>query len=211
MNHNQKIRIDRIYTQPFYLINKYKENEDFIFQVSGSTANLYTVKINTSSENLITCDCPDASSWALKCNVKCKHCCFVIIKVLGLDSQYLDPIKSNSQYYLKQIINACQNRVINKELFNEDYKQRYNELQKSNVDKFTVTKVLDEESDCPICFDKLLSEISSQCPTCNNIVHTQCIKKWLSVSNKNCVYCRGDWSDFLHNNITKNEYINLNT
>lgn len=204
MIREQKIRIDRVYKQPFYLIDKSQENEFFVFQISGSTANLYTVKINpnvTSFNDLVICNCPDSSSWARNAGVKCKHCCFVFIKVLGLEEKSIDSYEFNSNIksYVEQIKAKCQNLVIKHDLINETYREKWLKLKNGGDkkdNKFAVTKKLDEDDDCPICFSELETNQSSQCPTCRNVVHTKCIKKWLSLGNKSCVYCRGDWSDF---------------
>ena len=240
MIHDQKIRIQRVHKQTFYLIDKTISDDLFIFQISGSTANLYTVTINSSGydlDKLITCNCPDSTSWAKHAGVKCKHCCFVLLKVLNLDIDSIlddDIYDSNDVFYNKLIIDSCNNLVVKQELINEEYARKYKQMKqieiKSNStsasgsgkkqieitlkNKFSVTKEIEENLDCPICFDELETKNSNQCPTCRNIVHNQCIKKWLSLGNKSCVYCRGDWSDFIPKpkkskpiHITK--YINL--
>lgn len=221
MIHDQKIRLDRIYTQPLYLIEQQSENDSFVFQISGSTANLYTVKINSEIpeiNELICCNCPDSSSWAFHAGVKCKHCCFVWIKVLGLDPELLDSyiFAKNADTNSKLVKEKCLNLAIRKELINETYQKRYQELKKhldsgeKLPDKFSVTKDVEEE-DCPICFDKLSEKDSSQCPTCRNVVHTKCIRKWLSLGNKSCVYCRGDWGGFFKDRTKtgNTKYVNL--
>ncbi len=69
----------------------------------------------------------------------------------------------------------------------------------SNLDKLK-----DEEQECPICCEILsCNEVSSDteaiivsCPTCKNVVHEECIRKWLKY-NKSCVYCRSNsWKEF---------------
>ena len=64
MKYQQKSRLDRIYSQTFYLIdqNAYDQLDQHLFVVSGSTANLYkvTLKINQDDfDQTITCNCPD--------------------------------------------------------------------------------------------------------------------------------------------------------
>lgn len=240
MRYQQKSRLDRIYTQTFYLIDQNKLNLDqHRFVVSGSTANLYQVnlKLNqTDFDQTISCNCPDdAKKWSRSEIVKCKHCCFVLIKVLRLPVDWLDLEVLNSDH-LEKIQLAFQNLVIRSELINQSYQEKYQKIQDQKIkngqltsngkkklvlvrkekkleSKFSVTKELDQEDDCPICFDVLMSDNSFQCPTCQNVVHQDCMKKWLSTGHKNCVYCRGDWSELVSKKSTKSgvvfQYDNL--
>ena len=87
MNHSQKKRYDKLFTEPFYLLNTSYENDTYIFYMSGSKQDVYTVTIYNdanSSQGLgeIICNCPDMSSWAKRQHVVCKHCCFILFKVL---------------------------------------------------------------------------------------------------------------------------------
>jgi hypothetical protein len=67
-----------------YLL-KIHNNNDLVFKVSGSTSNIYSVRIYKTFEwNNIFCDCPDAKKWANMYGVMCKHCIFIIFKVLKL-------------------------------------------------------------------------------------------------------------------------------
>ena len=52
-----------------------------VFKICGSTKNIYTVELKNHT---ITCDCPDYVSGCAKYQVICKHCCFVLFKVLRL-------------------------------------------------------------------------------------------------------------------------------
>jgi len=219
MNYAQSSRISRMHQQPLYLIDQEKDNVEesiFAFKIAGSTANLYHVKVDLSKktlEEMITCNCPDSFSHARAKNVKCKHCCFVWIKVLRLtdDGLLWNELTITQQ---EKVNTKCQNIIIRRELVNEDYIKKYQmkkeilptkEDTKDTEDtedtkdklssKFQITRDLDEV-DCPICFDQLESDNSSECPTCHNAVHTKCIRKWISMRNKNCVYCRSSWDGF---------------
>lgn len=219
MIYDQQIRIDRAFSQDFFLIDHKDTMNEFIYNISGSTANLYTVKIkNNPSEmdfnDLINCDCPDSTTGAKQKGVKCKHCCFMLLKVLkinvrSLDKNYMDGKSVN----VEEIIEACKNMIVSGELINETYQRRY--LSKTdNIEtksEFIVTKEIESDSDCPICFDEMIDRLNSQCPTCSNIVHTKCIEKWLAFGNNSCPYCRGDWSNF-NKKISKTkigDYLNL--
>lgn len=217
MNYNQQNRINRVFKQKFFLIDTINRENTFSFIISGSTANLYTVEINLDQsdlESIIVCDCRDSTSWAKRKGVKCKHCCFVIIKVLNI-LKYQEILDDgiyylNPQKYRKLIADGCYNLHVKQELININYSLKYqtikNQPQKSS-DKYILTKEVDQDDDCPICFDSLHPNDSNQCPTCHNIVHTKCIKKWLQLGNKNCVYCRSDWSDFI--NPKNSSYLNV--
>jgi len=225
MRYQQKSRLDRIYSQTFYLIDQKSLNPNqHQFVVSGSTANLYkvTLKLNQPDfDQTVSCNCPDdAKKWSRSEIVKCKHCCFVLLKVLRLPVEWLELEVLNFDQ-LERIQAACRNLVIRSELTNQSYQEQYQKIlnqkikngemtnsgkkklvltrrdQKEKTNKFSVTKELDQEDDCPICFDVLMAANSFQCPTCRNVVHQACMKKWLSTGHKNCVYCRGDWSELL--------------
>lgn len=218
MRYAQLSRLERIHSQTFYLIEKIENvvnntTKVYEFKISGSTANLYNVIINLGEmDELMTCNCPDAHSHAKTQGVKCKHCCFVWVKVLNLIPDGLEWNILNGEQ--KNVIEAACGGMIRDELINKKLQAKYYQLvnkkfndsngkkllhlTKKEIDKFVVTKDLENEEyvGCPICFDDMKPENSSQCPTCKNVVHTDCIKKWLSVGHRNCVYCRGDWSEF---------------
>tara|TARA_R100001163_G_C5053270_1_gene189859 strand:- start:368 stop:1126 length:759 start_codon:yes stop_codon:yes gene_type:complete len=243
MNYQQTSRINRVYSQTFYLIDKSKVNDNdndndskFNFVVSGSTANLYTVTLDLKEPNLkklLWCNCPDMRSHAQASGVKCKHCCFVLLKVLKLDRIFLNPINwdDNGPEYLQKLRDTCNNLTIDSGLTNDQYRQKYDLIMstkisknKSNnkndtttintktdsdpiVNRYKVTKEFDDDLECPICFDGVTAEDSFQCPKCTNLVHKDCMKKWLSTGHKNCVYCRSNWSDLKQQ--TKKSKINL--
>lgn len=226
INYKQLERIDRMYKQPLFLIDFQKIGTDnnhdsstYIFKISGSTANLYTVVVDDDGD--INCDCPDSSSWAARCDCKCKHCCFVWIRVMGQDGT---TILDNSQININEICQSLSlNFTQNNRLVNMEFHKRYtkskitgNCVNHSASDKFIVSKEIDEDDDCPICFESLCGNIEcQQCPTCNNIIHTRCMKKWLQVGNKTCVYCRSKvWTEIIPKttqNLSKSnsKYLNL--
>jgi hypothetical protein len=229
MEPQQKTRLDKIYSDRLYLIEYKQESEHWDFVISGSTANLYKIKLQTNQMSqglkpLISCNCPDMFSWAKEYDLKCKHCCFVLIKVLRLPENWLisGEIERNPVAAAELINSKLQNLQLRAELTNADYVAKYQQIKgnllestsahasggagggaggaevklESNpvLDKFKVTKELDGDEECPICFDSLEIVSSFQCPTCRNLVHQHCMEKWLSTGHKNCVYCRGDWS-----------------
>ena len=54
MNTNQQKRIDKIYVEEIYLLDIKKNDNEYIYSMSGSTANLYTIKVNTNTKTKIT-------------------------------------------------------------------------------------------------------------------------------------------------------------
>jgi len=51
---------------------------------------------------------------------------------------------------------------------------------------------------CGICFNELnLDEIMAICPTCHNIIHLNCMRKWMNMGKDTCVYCRSSiWKNY---------------
>ena len=77
------------------------------FDVSGSTSNIYQVKLMKSFEwNNIYCNCPDSKKWANVHGVVCKHILFVIFKVLKLfkfnNSMSIITVESNAETFLEK-------------------------------------------------------------------------------------------------------------
>lgn len=224
MRHQQLTRLNQIYSQTFFLIDRKSEDSNhYSFMISGSTANLYRVKVDLTQTDdlyqLIKCDCPDMKKWARQNEVKCKHCCFVWVKILRLNSEWLeqDGLREEQAKRLKE---NCRGGIVRRELINQSYQEKYQRLVSRKAETgeqkeskkmgdrdesglktvYGVTKELEEEDDCPICFDELKVENSFQCPTCRNVVHQACMKKWISTGHRNCVYCRSDWTELVQEN-----------
>lgn len=75
----QQKRLDRMRREPLYLIDARASDDTLHYRISGSTGNVYDVTIG----HTLRCSCPDASSGARRHSVLCKHCCFVVHRVLG--------------------------------------------------------------------------------------------------------------------------------
>jgi hypothetical protein len=56
----------------------------------------------------------------------------------------------------------------------------------------------DEHCICGICFNELhLDKLMVICPTCSNILHINCMKKWMNMGKETCVYCRSPiWQNY---------------
>lgn len=209
MNSQQKQRITRMRNENIYLIAAEKTCDVPLkakFKISGSTANLYTVTLELNNARYwIHCDCPDFSGYAHQYGVKCKHCCFVMMKVLKQDESVLN--KNVKIEQISAMKDAYSKLTITQDLTNEKYRQKYlHHLNKSKSTTHTrelpekpdkPEKEPDEDADCPICYDNLMTKDSDElscCRVCKNYVHAACIKKWLTLGNNTCVYCRAKWS-----------------
>ena len=87
MKLKQHERFQKLFYENLYLLKIIDTSHQTTFSVSGSTSNIYQVKIMKSFEwNHIYCNCPDAKKWANIHGVCCKHILFVVFKVLKLFS-----------------------------------------------------------------------------------------------------------------------------
>ena len=190
MKFQQLIRIDKIYDQPIYLLKKSQEDNKFVFEVCGTTKNIYKVQIYKYSK-MIFCNCPDSKSYAKQNGVVCKHSCFILLKVLNL---------INSDDFFKMLLFDDKQLEFIKNEFNKleftendyikmDYVNKFNELPEDKI----ITKK-DMELFCLICYDDLddteNKKLNNQCKYCLKIFHNKCINKWLSLGNNNCPHCR---------------------
>lgn len=215
MDLHQELRYGRIFYESLYLLNLVHNDNKYIFSISGSTANLYKVTF-AAYNGRFYCNCPDSKSHAKRHNALCKHICFVIFKVLkdSVNKDNTDLFKTHSvnveerDKIIGKIlkINICEdNDFTNKHLIN-----KYEKIKDINPeDLFKVTKDITLDEDCPICYDEL-KELTScaQCPSCRNVLHVKCIKKWLNSGKISCPYCRSAaWENYGSGNL----YVNLNT
>jgi hypothetical protein len=63
-----------------------------------------------------------------------------------------------------------------------------------NNSMFCMHRTVEEicNDDCIICYDIIGTDKELvECPDCHNILHKQCIEKWL-LSKNNCIFCRSD-------------------
>jgi len=89
MNTQQETRFQKVSMESFYLLNMAKNaEENLVFDISGSTANLYQATIYPKTKKIF-CNCPDARSGAKVNGCVCKHACFILSKVLKIPKQDL--------------------------------------------------------------------------------------------------------------------------
>jgi len=190
MKTQQLTRVDKIFCEPLYLLSKKKVSNKYMFDVCGSTKNVYKIQIYTTS-NMIYCNCPDARSYAKNSGVICKHSCFILMKVLKIPKQV--------DYFKVYILNTEQMEHINdmfnllefaeNEFIKMDYIDKYNNLKDSKITLKSNTETL-----CSICYDELEelenTKLNNQCNCCSKIFHNNCLNKWLGFGNTTCPYCR---------------------
>jgi len=190
MKLEQLVRIDKIYDQSIYLLNKLEEPNKYVFNVCGSTKNIYSVKIYKFSK-MIYCTCPDAKSYAKQYGVVCKHSCFILLKVLKLiNSDDFFQILLFDETQLTHIDSEFTKlNFIENDFIKLDYIDKFNKLKDDTI---IVTE--DSESLCPICYDELEDienkSFNNQCQCCFKIFHNTCINKWINMGNNTCPYCR---------------------
>jgi hypothetical protein len=171
------------------------------FTILGSTGNVYDVLIH----RFPSCNCPDFGRSHL-----CKHILFVLLKVLHV------PIESNLLYQrallqseLKEIFCGLQTNDLGRVLAKQEVIKAYHNKSSGKTESLS-NEAIDEkctirepEGECAICFEPMISannavkgnvESLDSCRTCQNFLHTDCLKQWLKQSNS-CVYCRSKWSD----------------
>jgi|APSaa5957512622_1039677.scaffolds.fasta_scaffold33703_3 hypothetical protein len=225
MNTSQATRYYKLSTEPFYLLNKKYENGQYIFDMSGSKQDIYTVTIfddTTEYQGKITCNCPDMNSWAKRQHVVCKHCCFILFKVLKCFIKISDKVCINhghkliSTEFFNELefelneLDIIKNKfdkitLTNSEYTDNDLLEKYNKLMNDvNTGKATLsfkgednTKNMESEDECPICSCLLLENDDTidkllACPICHAYIHKECMDIWIKHGHNTCVYCRSD-------------------
>jgi hypothetical protein len=229
MNSQQENRYEKVFCEPLYQLDFKQdiEKNKYNFVISGSTKNVYEVCLK---DRKFECNCPDGKIWAKRHQVVCKHVCYVLFRVTKIfvykDKNVYFNLNSDVPTLFFKTHKLCdeeQNFIENflskkqfgSDVLNENLKQKYLEAVACPKESlFTQsTKTLEEEDECPICYDMLLSEeikLESllSCPTCKNYVHPKCMEKWLEY-NKSCVYCRSEIWTKLNEKPNNKSYVNL--
>jgi len=184
MNSRQmQLRIDRALTQRLYLIDRTANLDNHTFRVIGSTGNLYTISIGDS----VKCDCPDPVQI-------CKHVIFVLCKILRVPST--SPLITQTTFSPEQMIEILSNYIVPQNVMANQ--RVLNALSSTNDNNNDIRKPIDEDTECPICFELLADESTVWCKlTCGNNFHKDCFTKWSKTCSSNhvsCPLCRSPWS-----------------
>jgi len=199
----------------------------FISGSSKSVYTISINKLESESgSGKIWCNCPDNKSHAARHNCICKHCCFVLLKIgriYDIDCIKNKRLSTSQQNQvvtrLSKVLNRNNSVEVNEEvdeeeLINKELQLKYLSLtsstkedtkgeEKKEEEKKCCTKFdkndkeIEEDEECPICFDYLKEGEVKSCPDCKNFVHYACIQKWLTTKDT-CVLCRSTvWKTFL--------------
>ena len=199
MSLEQQIRLNKASIESFYLLDNMFDENKFIFDISGSTQNIYKVKLYLKSRSIF-CNCPDSKKWCKYYGVICKHCCFVLVKVLNFseDDEFFKKYILNDEHLslIKNSFNKI-NKNVSNDFINLDYIKRYKTLKDNNPDDLVCTHNTikpDQDTFCSICYEELIdiknNQVNKQCKVCNIIIHKTCLDKWLSMGKNSCPLCR---------------------
>lgn len=227
----QAVRLARMRNEPLYLIAM--EDDGSTFKVTGSTGNLYTIKIELGENPLervpppklnevIKCNCPDARMHAKRQHVLCKHGCYVMTKALRLSIEEVFIVGGISTGAIAHAVQETRGRNLG-HLSNSEYSKRYSDIQ-TNADagkeKYTPPPGVVITDDCAICLDAIESaSVGAVCPGCRNYFHGGCIDVWMGVRlaahlSQNCPLCRAPWHSYVPSGgdvVKKRGFINLAT
>lgn len=193
-NHDQVKILMNIFTNESvcYLTNIKKYNNSIDIHMLGQQngnkpRSSYIVTIDTLTRKL-KCNCKDFIFRCKSKNIVCKHISFIVFRYSKIYSNNYIDSKVLSDIELATIISFLNdNQLLNKYTLDDAF---------NNIDKLK-----DNDQECPICCE-ILSYKSNKtnyivsCPKCKNVVHEECIRKWLNY-NKTCVYCRSNsWKNF---------------
>ena len=213
MNSHQLNRYQKLSYEPIYLLDITEETNRTVFQVSGSTANVYKVVIYFNNKT-IYCTCPDNTVHCKRVGCICKHCCFVLCKVLRVfDTSsaffngrltFNDTEEQKIRDAIKKV-NLTNSDYINPELLDLYKNEETTTTTTQNKDELYLQKRTTTDDDlCAICYDGFTSNVKNvECPACHNVMHKGCIEKWLSMDKKTCVYCRSEvWKNYSRTDAT---------
>lgn len=198
LSFQQQKRIQRLNKERHYLLDISKSDTLVTYAVSGSTGNVYMVTIHLNpmdTEIGITCNCPDTNNQALQYNCLCKHCCFVLLKVLKLneDSFYTALKEKHISVDTMTETICCETSQV--EYYDPEYRERYLQM-KGSITEFTMIHKDLTKEECPVCFDSFINDSAVSCPCCRNSIHNECMERWLQ-NHDTCVLCRSDvWKNY---------------
>ncbi|KAJ5683278.1 RING finger domain protein [Penicillium macrosclerotiorum] len=183
-----------------------KEAPNFVFDVVGSTGNIYKVTIDRDP----VCDCPDGAK-----GNQCKHICYgesYAGKIMNLLHQLKKPLLL--YYYDLFLLIACQVLLhalkaprhlqyqlafLSSELCTMYEGSPLSQLHAASAQPNEDGSRKPVEGDCPVCFMEFnTGDETVWCKaSCGNNIHKKCFEKWAAASrssgNVRCVYCRADW------------------
>ena len=193
-----KYQLDRIIKscyQPLYILDIRCTYGNTELVLSGSTLNLYTILITDTN---IICDCNE-KKFNSEINIFCKHICFIICCLSKIYNELVFINKKISNFELELIKEKIKLIDINTdtEVTSKFLFQKFKSINCVRNDSlFKPKKNIKLDDDCSICFKKFENEKVVLCPECKNIVHEECMDKWI-IKNCTCIFCRSDiWKKY---------------
>ena len=192
-------RIKKCMYQAFYLLQTiYNDEENITLKITGSTLNVYEIKI---TNRIFICNCPDFQQ-CQKSGILCKHICFVICiigKIYTEDLFHTNKlsVEEMNQLY-KRLNDNCDN---DPNIINNMFIKKFMEINICN----TTTRNIDE--DCVVCYSPLKDTNVIElykCKECLNAIHKKCYDMWI-LYHKNCVFCRTTITE------DTDKYLNIST
>ena len=190
--YNWTSRLDRALTQRIYMMHEHCRecnDHEFRFRVMGATGMPYDVVVDGDGGD-VYCSCPDHTT---RGNF-CKHLIFMFIRVLQFSSdEVYNQYFSHGVYTTTpQTVTACQEFFRRKE-------RAIEMLDPEQEDVGVAQKPIDDEDDCPICYENF-SETADETvlwcrAACGKSVHENCFMKWTQARRQDvtCVYCLSIW------------------
>lgn len=194
----QATRYIRMMHQTFYLLDWSTIEHENIdanihFVISGSSHNLYTVKLHDNQR--LTCDCPDAQSNEHDVCM-CKHCCFILAKV----GKVLDANVYRTGILTDDAVQNIEGAVRHLAAFVQPSPIPKPQSESCDLSIFAPEGSRNIGGDCNICMELLdPNDMGNlvKCHDCNIAFHHACIQRWLERDVK-CPTCRSvSWTGFI--------------
>jgi hypothetical protein len=189
----QDRRLTKGLTERFFVLRMEAAAKHVTIKLSGSTLKVYTLVVTPNMR--ISCDCPDTCGHARRFRVVCKHCAFVMARVVRLLDGDLGHYLQHHQFWLhtpayERLRALADGRAfVPQGVTDADLSTRFERASApASLETFE-----EEGAECIICFRDLErgAEIE-KCSTCRNVFDKGCIDRWLAY-NQSCPLCRGRW------------------
>lgn len=214
MNAAQATRAAKVGVEAFYFLGATPHGEGgFRVDVSGSTANVYTITMLPG--RVLFCNCPDGKNNAKRLGVLCKHCVFLVQRVLRMDfaadvaASGLAVREDRWAAAAARTASLCRG-VVAADVTDAAMVARFRaargeappapveaDAEAAWASAIAALEKLTEDDLCPICFLDLAEKPVTRgavtalqsCRTCHGLVHADCMAKWLSTGRDACVRC----------------------